>query len=207
MQTMTIPRRFCGPPNSGNGGYVCGTLARNITGAAEVMLRTPPPLETTMDVARAESGQWELRHGEAIVATGRPVSLELDRVERATYDEAIEAEKRTPIKPHEHLLPMCFVCGPDRRPNDGLRLFAGPISRPDGNGNPILAVPWMPDPTLAADDGQVAPQFIWSALDCPTGYVFLYDPQTGGSKAQPILLGRLTVRIDGAGHGLARNAS
>lgn len=24
MSTMTIPRRFRGPPNSGNGGYVCG---------------------------------------------------------------------------------------------------------------------------------------------------------------------------------------
>ena len=30
MQTMTIPRRFRGPPNSGNGGYVCGMLARQI---------------------------------------------------------------------------------------------------------------------------------------------------------------------------------
>jgi len=27
MQTITIPRRFRGPPNSGNGGYVCGLLA------------------------------------------------------------------------------------------------------------------------------------------------------------------------------------
>jgi NADPH:quinone reductase-like Zn-dependent oxidoreductase len=27
MQTMTIARRFRGPPNSGNGGYVCGMLA------------------------------------------------------------------------------------------------------------------------------------------------------------------------------------
>ena len=39
MQTMTIPRRFRGPPNSGNGGYVCGMLARQIAGAAEVTLR------------------------------------------------------------------------------------------------------------------------------------------------------------------------
>jgi hypothetical protein len=32
MQTMTIARCFRGPPNSGNGGYVCGMLARHITG-------------------------------------------------------------------------------------------------------------------------------------------------------------------------------
>jgi hypothetical protein len=49
MQTITIARRFRGPPNSGNGGYVCGMLARYITGAAEVTLRAPPPLETTDD--------------------------------------------------------------------------------------------------------------------------------------------------------------
>ena len=41
MLTMTIPHRFRGPPNSGNGGYVCGMLARNIAGAAEVTLRAP----------------------------------------------------------------------------------------------------------------------------------------------------------------------
>ena len=44
MQTLTIPRRFRGPPNSGNGGYVCGMLVRQIAGAAEVTLRAPPPL-------------------------------------------------------------------------------------------------------------------------------------------------------------------
>ena len=41
METITIARRFRGPPNSGNGGYVCGMLARHIAGAAEVMLRAP----------------------------------------------------------------------------------------------------------------------------------------------------------------------
>ena len=56
METMTIPRRFRGPPNSGNGGYVCGMLGRQIAGAAEVTLRAPPPLETKLDLVE-ESGQ------------------------------------------------------------------------------------------------------------------------------------------------------
>ena len=63
MQTMTIARRFRGPPNSGNGGYVCGMLARYISGAAEVVLRAPPPLETELDVVEIEVGRWELRRG------------------------------------------------------------------------------------------------------------------------------------------------
>jgi hypothetical protein len=193
MQTMTIPRRFRGPPNSGNGGYVCGMLARRITGAAEVMLRAPPPLETELNVVEVGAGQWELRRDATTIATGRAIELDLGRVERATYAEAVEAERRTPLKPHEHLLPMCFVCGPERAPGDGLRLFAGPLVRP--GSDPVFAVPWMPNPNLAASDGLVAPEFVWSALDCPSGYVCGYDQKTGGFV--PALLGRLAVRIEG----------
>jgi hypothetical protein len=194
---MTIPRRFCGPPNSGNGGYVCGMVARNIPGAAEVTLRAPPPLETTLDVVQPAAGQWELRQTDTVVATGRATSVELDRLERATFEEAVEAEKRTPVKPHQHLLPTCFVCGPQRAAGDGLRLFAGPLVRPAGEHPPAFAVPWMPDPSLAAEDGLVAAEYVWSALDCPTGYVFLYDRETGGFQSTSMLLGRLSVRIDG----------
>jgi len=143
MQTMTIPRRFRGPPNSGNGGYVCGMLARQIAGAAEITLRAPPPLETELGVVEVGTGVCELRQGTATIAVGRAVTLDLSRLERATYAEAVEAAKRTPVKPHEHLLPMCFVCGPDRAPGDGLRLFAGPLLRQDASG--AFAVPWTPD--------------------------------------------------------------
>ena len=173
MQTMTIPRRFRGPPNSGNGGYVCGMLARQIAGAAEVTLRAPPPLETELGLVEVGTGEWELRHGTVTIAIGKAVTLDLSRLERATYAEAIEAAKRTPFKPHQHLLPMCFVCGPDRAPGDGLRLFAGPLLRQHARG--VFAVPWRPDASLAAADGLVAPEFVWSALDCPTGYVSQYD--------------------------------
>ena len=195
MPTITIANRFCGPPNSGNGGYVCGMLARHIAGAAEVTLRAPPPLETKLDVVEVEAGQWELRQGTATIAIGRAITLEISRLEEATYAEAVEAEKRTPIKPSKHPLPMCFVCGPNRSPGDGLRLFAGPLARQDARG--AFAVPWTPDPSLTAADGLVAPEFVWSALDCPTGYVSQYDRETGSLNAVPILLGRLSVRIEG----------
>jgi hypothetical protein len=191
MQTLTIARRFCGPPNSGNGGYVCGMLARHIPGAAAVALRAPPPLETELDVVEVEAGRWELRQGTATIAIGRSTKLDTNRLERATYDEAVEAEKHTPITSQ---LPMCFVCGADRAPGDGLRLFAGPLARQDAV---VFAVPWTPDPSLAAADGLVAPEFVWSALDCPTGFVCVFDRETRGSNDLPILLGTLSVRIEG----------
>ena len=40
-----IRKRFCGPPNSGNGGYVCGLLANALGEPAQVTLHAPPPLD------------------------------------------------------------------------------------------------------------------------------------------------------------------
>ncbi len=48
--TLTIAKRFHGPPASGNGGYVCGRLARFIPGPAVVRLKAPPPLERPLTV-------------------------------------------------------------------------------------------------------------------------------------------------------------
>ena len=39
--TLVIGSRFCGPPDSGNGGYVCGLIADYLGGPAEVTLRKP----------------------------------------------------------------------------------------------------------------------------------------------------------------------
>ena len=43
----------------------------------------------------------------------------------------------------------------------------------------------------------MAKEFVWAALDCPTGYVWLYDRDTGIFNVRPILLGRLSARVDG----------
>ncbi len=56
MATLSIDRRFCGPPGSGNGGYTAGRLAALTGDPAEIMLRRPPSLETEMRVERAGPG-------------------------------------------------------------------------------------------------------------------------------------------------------
>ena len=146
MTSIIIDKRYCGPPNSGNGGYVCGRLARHIRGGAEVTLRAPPPLDKQLDVVATDDGLWELRDGATVVATGRSASVELTRLEQASFDEASAAELLTPVKPHEHQLPTCFVCGPARAPGDGLRIFAGPLVRQSPNASAVLAATWTPDP-------------------------------------------------------------
>lgn len=196
MTSIIIDKRFCGPPNSGNGGYVCGRLARHIGGGAEVTLRAPPPLDRMLDVAATDAGMFELRDGATVVATGRSASVELARLEKASFDDAHAAELATPIRPHEHPLPTCFVCGPARAAGDGLRISAGPLARHCSKGAPVLAATWIPDASLSADDGLVAPEFVWSALDCPTGYAVSYDEESGGFDATPMLLGQMSVRIE-----------
>jgi hypothetical protein len=196
MTSIIINKRYCGPPNSGNGGYVCGRLARHIPGGAEVTLRAPPPLDKPLAVIATDDGLWELRNDATVVATGRTASVELSRLEKASFDEACAAELLTPIKPHEHMLPTCFVCGPARAQGDGLRIFAGPLVHQSRNASAVLAAPWTPDPSLVAEDGLVATEFLWSALDCPTGYASSYDRESGNFDRTPILLGRMSARIE-----------
>ena len=79
---------------------------------------------------------------------------------------------------------MCFGCGPEREPGDGLRLFPGPVK-----GRDVIACSWRPDAALADKNGLVRTEFVWAALDCPTA--FACDP-----TELPIVLARLTGRID-----------
>jgi hypothetical protein len=48
MTAITVPHRFRGPSDSGNGGYSCGVIAAHAGNPAEVTLRRPPPLDTPM---------------------------------------------------------------------------------------------------------------------------------------------------------------
>ncbi|MCK1745572.1 hypothetical protein IVA80_33620 [Bradyrhizobium sp. 139] len=194
MTPIIIDKRFCGPPNSGNGGYVCGRLARHIPGGAEVTLRAPPPLEKPLDAIATDDGTWELRDGSRVVATGRAASIELARLETASFEEACAAELLARVKPHEHPLPTCFVCGPARAKGDGLRIFAGPLGRSAHNA--VLAARWAPNSNLAAEDGLIAPEFLWSALDCPTGFACNYNQESGSFDRTPLLLGRMSARIE-----------
>ena len=195
VNILTIPHRYRGPPNSGNGGYVCGVLARHIQEPTEVTLRAPAPLEAPLEAALRDDGSWELMDGPTVVAVARPAPVELSHLEEASLEEAREAEKNPVIKPKEHLLPMCFVCGPDRPACDGLRIMAGPLRRRGRHGRVVQAASWTPSRNLSADDGLVAAEFVWAALDCPSGYAATYDPDRDGFDKSPVLLGRLAACI------------
>ncbi len=189
---IVIDRRFCGPPDSGNGGYACGRVAAHVGGPAEVTLRRPPPLERPLTVARGDDGSVRVLDGGELVADGRRRgdALGIDVPERVTVADAERAAtgSRLHKHPEEHPFPTCFVCGPQRAPGDGLGILVGPVA-----GRTVAADAWTPAADLAAG-GVVRPEFVWAALDCSGGVgSWLVDP-IGGN---PFVLGRMAVTIGG----------
>jgi hypothetical protein len=183
---LTIDPRFCGPPDSGNGGYVCGEMAGALGGKARVRLRMPPPLSRALRVASTEGGVG-LFEDTLCLAEAWPETLELEVPEPASFEEATRAASAFRGF-EEHIFPRCFVCGPDRDEGDGLRIFPGPL---EGDRSEIFAAPWIPDASLADGDGWIAPTFVWAALDCPGCFSF---PQP---KAAIVLLGEMAAELDG----------
>ena len=184
-EQVVISRRYRGPPESGNGGYVSGLLGGLIGPAAEVTLRRPPPLDHPLTIERLEGGAVALRDGETLIAEGAPAAVELEAPPPIAFTEAAAASKRFPGL-RAHIFPECFVCGPSRAEGDGLRIFAGWV-----DGREIMAAPWTPAGPLAAEDDTVRPEFVWASLDCPGGWSLFREPSAG----RPAVLGRLAARI------------
>ncbi len=162
MDTVTIESRFNGPDGSANGGYACGVVAGLMVGEATVRLRAKPPLDTPLSVVRTEAGV-ELHHDEILVAQGLVSTPKWDEIPAAPSLEDAKAAEARYTGFHAHVFPRCFVCGPERDPGDGLRLFAGPLE-----GRDMAACSWSPGPGFHAADGTVDPVFVWAALDCPS---------------------------------------
>jgi hypothetical protein len=186
---LTIPSRFCGPPGSGNGGYVCGRMAAYLDGQVTVTLRQPPPLATPLAVARDGESSVRSHHGrtliaEAASAPGRP-ALEIPGPVSLAEARTAAGRARYYADP---FFPTCFVCGPGRQPGDGLRIFPGPVA-----GRPVWAAPWTPDPSVTDASGRVRPEVVWAALDCPSGIAAA--EAAGLAQDTAILLGRMTASL------------
>lgn len=198
--SLIVARRFCGPTESANGGYVCGLIAARSGNRRGVTVRLlkPPPLETELHVVERDDAReigpgqraWpiEVVHGGEVVARARPGDLTGLRAPAAP-DRALAAEaSRRYAGFRRHPAPACFVCGPERAPGSGLRIFAGALRAEAGPAH-LVAAPWTPDASLDAGDGLVAAEYLWAALDCP-GYAAVAEDM------RPMLLGELTVEVE-----------
>jgi hypothetical protein len=199
---LIVPRRFCGPPDSGNGGWTAGALAALDDADApddrcgswptiEVSLRQPPPLDTPL-VVTAEDGVTTASYGGAPVATAQRVDRALTEVEPVDPAAAAAAEASYPGHTF-HPFPTCFACGTAREDGDGLRIFPGPV---DVGSDDRIAATWTPHASLHEDwhtYGDEHPRAsvaaTWAALDCIGGWA-------GDLTERLMVLGRMTARVD-----------
>jgi hypothetical protein len=200
---LIVPRRFCGPPDSGNGGWTAGALAAldepdspddhcDSWPAIEVSLRQPPPLDTPLALS-VEAGVTTASSDGTPVATAHRVDRGLTEAEPVAPDVAAAASAAYPGHTF-HPFPTCFVCGTAREEGDGLRIFPGKVGEgPDGD---LVAAPWTPHPSLHEDWHTYADEHprasvaaTWAALDCTGGWA-------GDLSERLMVLGRMTARID-----------
>jgi hypothetical protein len=185
MPALTIPSRFCGPPGSGNGGYVCGRTAAYLEGQVTVTLRRPPPLDTPMAVERDGESSVRIHHGRTLIAeaASSPGSPALEIPGPVSMAEARTAAGRA-----SYYSAPVLVGGPGRQLGDGLRIFPGPVA-----GRPLWAAPWTPDPSVADASGRVRPEVVWAALDCPSGIAAA--EAAGLAQDTAFLLGQMTASL------------
>jgi hypothetical protein len=184
---IVVAQQFRGPPNSGNGGYVCGLMARSFEGLATAMLRAPPPLDTPLDlvvddgVARIldEDGTLigEARAGDPAVLPSPPPAPSLAA--------ALAAAPGFPGL-HRPFHPVCFTCGDELDDGFGLRVFVGQV---EGLADGVVAGPWVPHESFADADGLAPAEVVWAALDCPGSVAWVVTEGGGG------LLGTMTCEV------------
>ena len=181
---ITIPHRYCGPPESGNGGWVCGTVAAHVPTtlprpAVTVRLASPPPLDRPLALeAEVADGALVVRLLDRghLVASGTASPDFADDVPPAVSLEQARAAQTRFEGLADHPFPTCFACGTGRDPGDGLCLRPGPLD--DGTGR--YAATWEPD--------EATGPLVWAALDCPGGW-------SAGIAGRPMVLGTMTARV------------
>lgn len=180
MKNITIHHHYCGPSESGNGGYSAGIFAKQLDFPAEITLRIPPPLDEALTITEKDEKSF-LMHGETLVAEAKPVDFNLEIPTAPTYAEA-EAASKDYAGFKDAPFHNCFVCGADREAGEGLNIYAGKTA------DQQVAAPWIPVENLSTDGKKVDSEYIWSALDCPGAWAVM-------APNEVIVLGRFAVKI------------
>ena len=180
-----IGRQFRGPPNSGNGGYVCGLMAGALDGPVTAMLRAPPPLDTDLEFEVRDGAVVLTSEGGVLIGQAGPASQALPEAPPAPSLRAAREAGARSIAFEQEVHPPCFTCGVTR--DDGLRILPGQLA---GAAPGVVACVWRPDAAFADADGRIGPEIVWAALDCPGIFAWIETEGRPGG-----LLGTMTGEV------------
>jgi hypothetical protein len=185
---LIIDPRYNGPPASGNGGWVAGSLARLLDAeSVSVSLRAPTPLGVPLDLRWHDNVRVTLENDGTLIAEASAAPLDLDVPNAPELDEAQAAgvmARRSNTQGADGPYAHCFGCGLAR--SDGLGIVPGPVGD-DG----MVAASWT-TPLLADASGRFSVEATWAALDCSAGFAWMPRLPTGAA----IITARMTAVID-----------
>jgi hypothetical protein len=199
QNTVIIPERFKGPPQSGNGGYVSGAFAAFLppipNRCPEITLRSPIPLDTLMQIEPLndqETGEVRVMHEQTLIAECRMIASPFEtlaippcpdprRIQAALPHSLAFKQNINPLLPNQQgFHPICFCCGAEHE--TGLRVFPAPLE--EGHVGAL----WATEDAWGVR-GKMPEAFLWTALDCPAQFAYMNQSIKTG------LMGRMTAEI------------
>ncbi len=188
---IRVSALHCGRPGFANGGWVAGLVAGLLSGPhtpsgtpIEVTPRAVLPLDAAVTGHRDGERAFLVGVGAAVFAEATVVtdlSPAPAFVPLAVAQRACRSGSRV-----ESPFPGCYVCGFERE--GGLRIALG---RASGDG---FAGVWTP----TAVSGELPARYVWAALHCPAGLVYL---EGGGRvRLEVVTLARHRAPVPGEPH-------
>ncbi|MDY6857699.1 MAG: hypothetical protein SWO11_24000 [Thermodesulfobacteriota bacterium] len=145
------------------------------------MLKSPPPLETDLRLIIDKEGFMELSVQDLVIASGVPVSFNINYPSPVGYENALQATNFSPLRTITEN--TCFGCG--ARP-DGMQLYSDILNsyKPDK----IVASKVEITDEFVDDSGNIKNKIFWTSLDCPGAHAYMFfDPFPF------VVLGRMAV--------------
>ncbi|MFI9508454.1 PaaI family thioesterase [Nocardia sp. NPDC052566] len=166
VSEISIPDYVHGFPDVAFGGYVAGLLAKR-SGAPRVRVdfRAKVPVGEPIVLASPRSGAHTLTGADGtLLAEASPAVLRIDPPPVPSWADAHDAAAAQ-LPSGSRRVTDCYGCGTACAPGRGLLLH--PCAAADRE---LTVAAWSPHPALAGADGQLPPEVVWAALDCPGGW-------------------------------------
>ncbi|MEU0544352.1 hypothetical protein [Nocardia sp. NPDC005978] len=175
LDTFSIPAHIHGYPDLAFGGYVAGVLAgRSGNLTTRVDFRRVVAVDSPLRLTLPENGRTALTTMDGTpLVEATPSMLTRFAPPAPTWAEA-EAVTRFATNNPKRAVTDCYGCGSACPPGRGLRLFPWGLRDRD-----MMAATWTPDAGLADSTGQLPPEVVWSALDCPGGITAFHFMRMG----------------------------